>query len=83
MVIAILLLGHPLEPHARLWHLNRPMILVSYSFVQPSVSSFSWKSKCRSSSSSRRDTSSCNAEYIDHLRSDFGFLDGMTSMMKR
>ena len=33
--------------------------------------------KCRSSSSSRRDTSSCRFWYINHVLSDLGFLDGI------
>jgi hypothetical protein len=84
MVMAILLLDHPFVPHARLPHLNRPMIVVSYSFIQLVSLSSVKKSNCRFSSSNRRETSSCNAGNIDHGRaSGFDFLDGITGMVRR
>ena len=82
IVIAITLLPHPALGQASFGHLKRPMILVSYSSIEPFSLSIWKKEKERSSSSSSSLTLSCNAGYIDHDLSlacalDFVFLLGL------
>ena len=57
IVMAILLLGHPLDLHLGLSHINRPMMLESQLLLQPLSLSTLWKSKIRLSSSSKLATS--------------------------
>jgi hypothetical protein len=68
------LLPHPFLGQASFKHLKRPMILVSYSSIDPLSVSAAKKVKERSCSSNRGRTLSCNAGYVDHdSYKPFGF----------
>ena len=67
ILVAIMLLDHPLELHSRLWHTKRPIMFVSRTRVHLVSSSFSQNSKLRSASASKFDTSSWRVWYIEHV----------------
>ena len=74
IVIAIILLPHSFLGQASFKHLKRPMILVSYSSIDPLSVSAAKKVKEISCSSNRGRTLSCNAGYVDHdSYKPFGF----------
>jgi hypothetical protein len=77
MVMAIFLLDHPEAVQELLRQTKRPMILVSYSFVEPVGESFLLKDRWRSSSARRSETAPWSWGCIDHFGIGLWVLEGM------